>query len=424
MNKYWKIFIFAGLQFAASLACGQQIDIRSVHYVSAADKAQIVFDAAEIPAYKVFQLANPARLVIDISNARLSQSMSQPPVSHPYFVAVRSASRNKDDIRVVVELKKQVKARSYNTMPNKKGVNNLIVELAETGTQVAKAQTPAGDKAIKASASPAPKAAKQLASAEAKSKAKVHRHASERKPKAVVVAIDAGHGGKDQGAKGYSGALEKNVVFAIANKLKALVDKQPGMQAVLVRKGDYFVDLRNRMKIARAAKADLFISIHADAFPEPTVKGASVFTLSERGATSEAARWLANTENASDLVGGVSLGDKDDVLASVLLDLSQTATQEASENLAGKVLENFSSIGELHYRSVQRAGFLVLKSPDIPSILVETAYISNPSEEKKLLSAAYQNKMASAIFKGILGYFNQTSPSDTRIADANSKIRL
>lgn len=424
MNKYWKIFIFAGLQLAAGLACSQSIDIRSLNYVSAPDKAQIVFDASEIPAYKVFQLANPSRLVIDISNARLSKPVTQPPVSHPYFASVRYAARNKDDIRIVVDLKKQVKAKSYNTMPNKKGVNSLIVELVENAAQVAKTETPAGNKPVKASAAPAPKAEKQLAGIDTKSKATAHHHASERKNKAVVVAIDAGHGGKDQGAKGYSGALEKHVVFAIANKLKTLIDKQPGMQAVLVRKGDYFVDLRNRMKIARAAKADLFISIHADAYPEPTVKGASVFTLSDRGATSEAARWLADSENASDLVGGVSLGDKDDVLASVLLDLSQTATQEASENLAGKVLENFSSIGELHYRTVQRAGFLVLKSPDIPSILVETAYISNPSEEKKLLSAGYQNKMAGAIFKGILGYFNQSKPGDTRIAEANSKIRL
>ncbi len=208
--------------------------------------------------------------------------------------------------------------------------------------------------------------------------------------------------------------------MAIAKKLADLINKQPGMKAVMVRKGDYFVNLRKRMQIARAAKADLFISIHADAFQNSTVKGASVFTLSNKGATSEAARWLADSENAADLVGGVSLNDKEDVLASVLLDLSQTATQDASVNVAGKVLRNFESIGELHYGSVQKAGFLVLKSPDVPSILVETAFISNPSEELKLLNTAHQSKIALAIFDGVRSYFskdiNKPYPVESSVA--------
>jgi N-acetylmuramoyl-L-alanine amidase len=183
----------------------------------------------------------------------------------------------------------------------------------------------------------------------------------------------------------------------------------------MVRKGDYYVGLRDRMQIARAAKADLFVSIHADAFKNADVKGASVFTLSTSGASSEAARWLADSENASDLVG-VSLSDKEDVLASVLLDLSQTATQEASVNVANHVLKSFDNIAELHKSSVQKAGFIVLKSPDIPSILVETAFISNPSEEQNLLSARYQSKMANAIFKGVRSYFRQSAPVDNRIA--------
>jgi N-acetylmuramoyl-L-alanine amidase len=201
----------------------------------------------------------------------------------------------------------------------------------------------------------------------------------------------------------------------LLKKLGALINEQPGMKAVMVRKGDYYVGLRDRMKIARAAKADLFVSIHADAFQDADVKGASVYTLSTSGASSEAARWLADSENASDLVG-VSLNDKEDVLASVLLDLSQTATQEASVNVANHVLKSFDSIAELHKDSVQKAGFIVLKSPDIPSILVETAFISNPSEEQNLLSARYQMKMANAIFKGVLSYFRQSAPVDNRIA--------
>ena len=231
----------------------------------------------------------------------------------------------------------------------------------------------------------------------------------------IVIAIDPGHGGNDPGAHGINGTEEKKITFAIAKKLESLINGQPGMKAVLVRKGDYYVGLRDRMKIARAAKADLFVSIHADAFQDADVKGASVYTLSTRGASSEAARWLADSENASDLVG-VSLNDKEDVLASVLLDLSQTATQEASVNVANHVLKSFDNVAQLHKNSVQKAGFIVLKSPDIPSILVETAFISNPLEEQNLLSTRYQKKMANAIFKGVCNYFKQSAPVDNRIA--------
>lgn len=241
------------------------------------------------------------------------------------------------------------------------------------------------------------------------------------KARDIIIAIDAGHGGEDPGAHGPRGTQEKKVVFAIAKKLAALIDKKKGMKAVMVRKGDYYIKLRKRMQIARAANADLFVSIHADAFKNPKVKGASVFTLSNRGASSEAARWLANNENAADLVGGVTLTDKDDMLATVLMDLSQTATKEASRNVAGKILNNFKSIGPIHSRSVQKAGFVVLKSPDIPSILVETAYISNPTEESKLRSSKHQSKMAKAIYKGIVNYFNQYAPADTYIALNSSK---
>jgi N-acetylmuramoyl-L-alanine amidase len=234
--------------------------------------------------------------------------------------------------------------------------------------------------------------------------------------KDIVIAIDAGHGGDDPGARGPQGTLEKKVTFAIAQKLAALIKAQPGMKAVMVRKGDYYVGLRKRIQIARAAKADLFISIHADAFESANVRGASVYTLSRNGASSEAARWLADTENAADLIGGVSLDDKEDVLASVLLDLSQAATQEASVNVAGHVLKNVQDICELHKGSVQKAGFLVLKSPDIPSILVETAFISNPLEERNLLSKSYQSKIAKAIFKGVHSYFKQAAPINSRIA--------
>jgi len=225
----------------------------------------------------------------------------------------------------------------------------------------------------------------------------------------IIIAVDAGHGGEDPGARGPGGAEEKRITFAIAKKLAALINSQPGMKAIMVRKDDYYVGLKDRVRIARAAKANLFVSIHADAVQNADIKGASVYTLSTSGASSEAARWLADSENASDLVD-VSLNDKEEVLASVLLDLTQTATQEASVNVANEVLKNFVNIAELHKDSVQKAGFMVLKSPDIPSILVETAFISNASEEVSLLSVQYQTKMANAIFNGIRSYFKQSLP--------------
>jgi len=232
----------------------------------------------------------------------------------------------------------------------------------------------------------------------------------------VVIAIDAGHGGEDPGAKGRGGTYEKTVVLGIARKLAAMVKKETGMRPVLIRNGDYYLGLRKRMKKAREKRADVFISIHADAFRDPRVNGASVYTLSQRGASSEAARWLAEQENSADLVGGVKLEDKDDLLASVLLDLSQTATLQASHQLAKNVFGRLKKIGKTHKRRVQQAGFVVLKSPDIPSVLVETAYISNPSEERKLRSSKHQEKIAKAIMSGIRDYFRLHAPPGTMLA--------
>jgi N-acetylmuramoyl-L-alanine amidase len=220
-----------------------------------------------------------------------------------------------------------------------------------------------------------------------------------------VVAIDAGHGGNDPGAKGVRGTLEKDIVLSIARKLARLIAREPGMRAVMVRDGDYFLALRKRMRLARDAGADIFVSIHADAFHQSDIRGSSVYTLSQKGASSEAARWLAAKENESDLIGGVSLDDKDDMLAGVLLDLSQTATMDASSDLAGKVLEKLRGLGKTHKRSVQSAGFAVLKSPDLPSILIETAFISNSAEEANLRNLSYQDKLARAILNGIRDHY-------------------
>jgi len=223
------------------------------------------------------------------------------------------------------------------------------------------------------------------------------------------VAIDAGHGGEDPGAIGPRGTQEKKIVLSIAQKLAELVEDEPGMEPVMIRTGDYYVGLRQRIAIARERQADLFVSIHADAFHSPQANGASVYTLSQSGASSEAARWLAEQENRSDLIGGVSLDDKDDMLASVLLDLSQTASTQASLTMGSTVLKQLGGITRLHAKRVQNAGFAVLKSPDIPSILVETGFISNPENEKSLRQGTYQEKIARAIFNGIKEYMRSSN---------------
>ncbi len=237
----------------------------------------------------------------------------------------------------------------------------------------------------------------------------------------VIVAIDAGHGGKDQGAHGPDGTLEKNVTLAVARDLAAQINRQPGMKAVLTRDGDYFIDLKRRYEIARENNADLFVSIHADAFTSDDAKGSSVWVLSPRGKTSTAARWLADSENRADLIGGTTLDDKDDGLAKVLLDLQQGWAMQASEVVAGNVLKALGQLGPTHRGYVERANFVVLRSPDVPSILVETAFISNPAEEHKLRDPEHQDKLAEAVMGGVKNYFESTPPPGTwRFAAAGS----
>ncbi|CAA9890153.1 N-acetylmuramoyl-L-alanine amidase [Candidatus Methylobacter favarea] len=401
MRNYYKLLCIVGLQLLPVIIYAQQIHINSVHYWTTHKQSRLMIDVSSMPVYRVSLLEHPLRLVVSIPDARIGRALAQPPPSDPVFSRIR-AIQNKNQVKITADLKKSVSTKSYALNPNKMYGHRLVIDVFGKGqTSYAGRE----NKAINSSA-----ASKTVASRPAKSIKLAQSY------KNMIVAIDAGHGGDDPGALGPRGTEEKKVVFAIAKKLEQLINAQRGMRAVMVRKGDYYVDLRKRMQIARAAKADLFISIHADAFENATVKGASVYTLSTRGASSEAARWLAKSENASALVGGVSLDDKDEVLASVLLDLSQTATQEASFNVAGEVLKGFENIGELHFGSVQKAGFLVLKSPDIPSILVETAFISNPSEERKLLSTLYQSKIALAIFRGVRNYFKEYTPFNSRIA--------
>ncbi|UOA09493.1 N-acetylmuramoyl-L-alanine amidase [Methylobacter sp. S3L5C] len=406
MINYWKILFFVGLQLLSVSSYAQQINVNSLRYTTSSKQNSMAFDVTASTEHRFFVMDNPSRLVIDIKNARLKHSLNQPSIAHPLFTRVRSGIKDGTDLRIVVDLKMPISTKKFSLSANNSNEHVLVIDLLNKDPIVA---TITGDEVTKLAASqsfqPKTVATKSIAG---KLIAAVTAND-------IVIAIDPGHGGNDPGAHGPQGTEEKKVTFEIAKKLEALISKQSGMKAVMIRKGDYYVGLRDRMKIARAAKADLFISIHADAFQDAGVKGASVYTLSTTGASSEAARWLADTANAADLVG-VSLSDKEDILASVLLDLSQTATQEASANVAKQVLKHFDTISQLHKLSVQKAGFLVLKSPDIPSILVETAFISNASEERNLLSNSYQSKVANAIFKGVLGYFRQSAPVDDRVA--------
>lgn len=362
-------------------------EIGGVRMWTAPDHTRLVFDISQPIKHKLFRLHKPERLVIDFNQATLKQALETSKYKNRHISGVRYSTKNKNDLRVVLDLTQAVRPKSFMLKPNQQYGHRLVIDIY--------------DKAGGATAKPV-----IVKSTE--------QHSGLRD---VVVAIDAGHGGEDPGAIGRRlKTKEKEVTLAIARKLKKLVDAEPGMRAVLTRKGDYYVGLRNRMKIARSKRADLFVSIHADAFRNPKARGSSVFVLSQRGASSEMARWLAAKENSSDLAGGVSLDDKDDVLASVLLDLSQTGTRAASLSAANKVYGEMGRISKRHGNKVQHAGFLVLKSPDIPSMLVETGFISNPTEERNLSSSRYQQKMAKAIFKGVKHYFNQEPPVGTRLA--------
>jgi len=400
MSNYWKIFIFLGLQFLSVLSYAQQIDITGLHYVDNVQKSRLVFDLTTPTQYRVFAMNNPSRLIIDIKNAHLKQGLTQPVATHSLFERVRAGLKNDTDLRVIVDLKLAADAEHLVFNANIKDGRHLVIDLFNQEANVL-----IKNEITKPSqADDSKKSIDKSPLSPVTNKVIIPRNKSH-----IIIAIDAGHGGEDPGARGPNGTEEKSITFAIAKKLEALINNQSGMRAIMVRKDDYYVGLKDRVRIARAAKANLLVSIHADAVQNADIKGASVYTLSTSGATSEAARWLADSENASDLVD-VSLNDKEEVLASVLLDLTQTATQEASVTVANQVLKNVINIAELHKDSVQKAGFMVLKSPDIPSILVETAFISNASEEVNLLSVQYQTKMANAIFNGIRSYFKSSMP--------------
>ncbi|HCV38248.1 MAG TPA: N-acetylmuramoyl-L-alanine amidase [Pseudomonas sp.] len=386
--------------------------VKSVRLWRAPDNTRLVFDLSGPVQHSVFTLSAPDRLVIDINGATLAAPLKVSTANTP-ISSVRSAQRTPTDLRVVVDLKKSVTPKSFTLAPNAQYGNRLVVDLYDQEADAIAAtaptppptpvQTPATTPAVPVS--PAQPAIKLPPVPSGK--------------RDIVVAIDAGHGGEDPGASGSRGQHEKDIVLQIAKELQRQINTEKGYRAELTRTGDYFIPLRKRTEIARKKGADLFISIHADAAPSRAAFGASVFALSDRGATSETARWLADTENRSDLIGGagnVSLDDKDRMLAGVLLDLSMTATLSSSLNVGQKVLGNMGRVTSLHKQRVEQAGFMVLKSPDIPSILVETGFISNNNEAAKLATASHQQALARSIHTGVRQYFQQNPPPGTYIA--------
>jgi len=376
----------------------KQIDELKLWYSEG--RTRIVFDLSSSVDYKSFILTNPRRLVVDFKKAELKAKLPQIRPNDQHVSDLRAGVPSKGKVRVVFELKKKLSVTDTVLTPDAIDGHRLVIDLVDERNQhnggVAN-QTHSG------------RDSQQQASRDTHDIESPQTVLTEpRKSGKLIVAIDAGHGGKDPGAIGHRGSHEKKLTLAIAKKLKKVIDKSPHMQAQLIRSGDYFIELHKRRTAARQINADVFVSIHADAFSKPSAHGFSVFALSQRGATSAMARALAVKENAADLVGGVSLADKDQVLAQVLVDLSMTNTISESVNLGGRVLKELGKLGRLHSDRVEQAGFAVLKSPDIPSILVETGFITNPAEEKKLRSSSYQNKIANAIYKAINEYYLQT----------------
>ncbi len=395
-----------------------EVAVTSARIWPAQDYTRLTLESKEPIRYNLFTLKNPERLVIDLEdieiNAALNDLAGKIGNDDPYIKSVRIGRFKPGVVRLVLDLKAQVKPQLFSLMPVAEYGHRLVLDvyplvpvdplmaLAQQGETKLAASEPNAASAVpdvptkpvvaQASepvATPAPPARTELSN------------------RILLIAVDAGHGGEDPGARGRRGTHEKDVTLAIARRLKAQIDDTPGMRAILIRDGDYFIPLGGRVEKARKAHADLFVSIHADAFVKSTARGSSVFALSEHGATSASARWLAKKENEADLIGGVNLAVKDPYLARTLLDLSQTATISDSLKLAKHVLRELGDVNTLHRGHVEQAGFAVLKSPDTPSILVETAFISNPTEEQRLKDDAYQERIAHAILGGVKRYFSQ-----------------
>ena len=409
------ILLVAACLLPAWHAFAADIQIGSARVWPATDYTRVTLESQQAIRHQLMGVKNPERLVLDLENVALTSVLSglaeKIGATDPYVKSVRVGQFKPNVVRLVFDLKSEVKPQAFVLAPVAGYGHRLVLDIypleppdplmAMLESRERPAETPSAT---------APAETRPPEKSRPQGKGACCETRRPGAPRMITIAIDAGHGGEDPGARGARGSWEKNVTLAISRKLKERIDREPGMRAVMMRDGDYFMSLHARVAKARRANADLFVSVHADAFTRPDARGSSVFALSERGATSAAANWLAKKENEADLIGGVNLDVPDPYLRQTLLDLSQTATISDSLKLGRAVLSEIGGINRLHKNHVEQAGFAVLKSPDIPSILVETAFISNPEEERKLTDDAYQQKMADSIFNGIKRYFATNPP--------------
>lgn len=373
----------------------QAVSIEGVRMWPAPDNTRLVLDLTAPVQHSLFTLSNPNRIVIDLDSAELVATLPDLTKTLSVIKEIRYARRGQTGLRLVLDLSQAVKSKSFVLKPQGEYGHRLVLDLEYESVASATHNKPAR---------------KEVPSVV--------------QGRDIVIAIDAGHGGDDPGAIGKKGTREKDVVLKIAKQLASLIKQQPGMRPVMIRESDYFVSLHKRVEKAREAEADLLVSIHADAFNDRRAKGSSVYVISERGASSQVAKFLADSENNSDLIGGVSLDDKDDLLKMVLVDMVRNSTIEDSHAVAKHMISGLRSVTAMHRGRVEQAGFRVLKAPDIPSVLVETAFISNPTEEAKLRSTEHQELLAKAIFRGLLSYFKQNPPPGTHMAAQPLKHRL
>ena len=403
------LFLITFALLFSSNAYSKKNDVHAVRIWPAQEYTRITIESTEALNNDQMILKNPERVVIDLKGIALNDALKILPTelseNDPNINAIRVAQFNPNVTRIVIDLRNPARVKIFSLQPIAPYKHRLVIDLyPENHDSIANLL-----KQIQKKDEESPSLAAEVAPSN-NVESEGNASQNDTKSDTVIVAIDPGHGGEDPGAKGKKGTLEKDITLQISKKLKEIIDKEDGMRAVLIREGDYYVPLGDRVKKARKIKADIFISIHADAFTKRSVTGSSVFALSERGATSAFAKFLANKENESDLIGGVSIDDKDALLAKTLLDLSQSATVHDSIKLGNHVLGQIKNVNNLHKKYVEQAGFAVLKAPDIPSILVETAFISNPAEEQNLKSSAYQDKLAMSILEGIKSYI-KTKPS-------------
>lgn len=378
-----------GLFCFVSVAAQAATEVDGVRLWRAPDHTRLVFDLSGPAEHKLFTLSGPHRVVIDVEDTNLGAQLDELQLEDTPIERLRHGRHNKKDLRVVLDLKQQVKPRSFALRRHEQLPDRLVIDLYD----------------------------------QVRSEEKTLQQVSRERD--IVIAIDAGHGGEDPGALGPGGLREKDVVLAISKALHKSIGQERGFSAKLVRTGDYYIPLRERVKKGRQLRADLFVSIHADAFRNKNARGAGVYAVSSRGATSETARFLAQRENESDLIGGagsLSLGDKDDTLAGVLLDLSMTATMNASLDIGASVLGAIGGFTHLHKKRVEQANFSVLRSPDVPSILVETGFITNPQEARRLRDPNFQRRLAEKLSEGIVAHFTARPPAGSWLSANRDKV--